>query len=93
MDQVRETLKEYDDSIAKFSDLLRLPRAKEEHKRSVHYWVNGNRPLVKSESVLYNKLLEDNDFVALAWKANDRTLLEDMVERLVRAFPSLVERF
>lgn len=54
--------------------------------------MQGNKPLVRSESIVYDKILEDNDFIALAWKANDRTSLEDMVERLVRAFPNLVKR-
>ncbi|CAF3526591.1 unnamed protein product [Fusarium graminearum] len=93
MKEVQETLKQYDDSVTRFSELLRLPQAKEDHKRSVHCWMQGNKPLVRSESIVYDKILEDNDFIALAWKANDRTSLEDMVERLVRAFPNLVKRF
>ncbi|KAH7178902.1 hypothetical protein DER46DRAFT_592313 [Fusarium sp. MPI-SDFR-AT-0072] len=93
MNEIHEKLKQYDNSLARFSELLCLPQAKEDHKRSVHHWMQGNKPLVKSESVVFNRCLEDNDFIALAWKASDRTSLEDMIERLIRFFPNLVERF
>lgn len=36
--------------------------------------------------------MEDHDLIALAWKAKDRTSLEDMVERRIRSFPNLVQR-
>lgn len=93
MNEIHLKLEQYDTSLARFSDLLRLPQAKEDHKRSVYHWMQGNKPLVKSESGIFDRCLDDNDFIALAWKASDRTLLEDMTERLIRFFPNLMERF
>ena len=69
-----------------------MPHADEDHKASVLHWVQGNKPLVKSESFIFDRFMEDHDLIALAWKAKDRTSLEDLVERRIRSFPNLVQR-
>ena len=54
--------------------------------------MEANKPLARSETAIFDRLLQDDDFVALACKPNDRTSFEDMVEKLIRYFPSLEAR-
>jgi len=69
--------------------MLALPQAQTKHRQSLDNWVNGNKPLVRSESTCFVGSLEDEDYVALRPDEPDTAGLEALLEMSLKAFPKL----
>jgi hypothetical protein len=69
--------------------MLALPQAEPRHRQSVENWINGNKPLVRSESACFLEGLNDEDYVALRAHEPDTAGLEVLLETLLKAFPKI----
>jgi hypothetical protein len=75
--------------MIEYKQMLTLPQAQDNHRHSVRNWVDGNKPLVRSESSCFLNNTEGNDFVSLETENGDRTGLETLLEMSVRRFPRI----
>lgn len=66
-----------------------LPRARKRHRRSVHNWVNGNKPIVRSESASLIAAPSAKDYITLHTEDSDRAGFELFLDRVVQPYPRL----
>jgi hypothetical protein len=64
-----------------------LPQAQPKHQASVEHWVNGNKPLVRSECGWIMETRHAEDCIAIKSEERDRGGLESLFDILVRTFP------
>ncbi|CZR51425.1 uncharacterized protein PAC_01301 [Phialocephala subalpina] len=76
LQQVAAELKDYDKGVLRFHRMIALPRARKRHRRSVHNWVNGNKPVVRSESASLIAAPSAKDHIALHAEDSDRAGFE-----------------
>jgi hypothetical protein len=69
--------------------MIALPRARKRHRRSVHNWVNGNKPVVRSESASLIAAPSAKDYIALHAEDSDRAGFELFFDRVVQSYPRL----
>jgi hypothetical protein len=62
------------------------------YRESVRNWVNGNKPLVRSESRSFLGLTDENDYIALCSSEAESSELESLLDMALWAFPKL-ERY
>lgn len=68
---------------------MEIPQATKKHRRSVYNWVNGNKPVVRSESQCLVGIVDDEDYIALNTDETDRAGLEGLFDRVVQSWPRL----
>lgn len=69
--------------------MLALPQAPVKHRKSIRNWVNGTKPLVRSESLCFLEGFHEDDFVALNAGDSDEGALEALFYWLLRALPKI----
>lgn len=69
--------------------MLALPQSEPRHRQSVENWINGNKPLVRSESACFLERLNDEDYIALGVDEPDTAGLEALLETSLKAFPKI----
>ena len=65
---------------------MALPEGRKKHRRSVHNWVDGNKPLVRSESASFLEALTGEDYIALNADP-DRAGLETLLDNVMQSCP------
>ena len=68
-----------------------LPQAQIKHRKSVEHWVNGNKPLVRSESGWILRSRREEDYIAVRAEDPDRGGLESLFDIIVKAYPRLAK--
>jgi hypothetical protein len=68
-----------------------LPQAQIRHRQSVEYWVDGNKPLVRSESGCILGSLCEEDYISVRAEDSDRGGLETLFDIIVKAYPRLAK--
>ncbi|KAG9231492.1 hypothetical protein BJ875DRAFT_506648 [Amylocarpus encephaloides] len=89
LQQVAAELKDYDKGVLRFHRMISLPRARKRHRRSVHNWVDGNKPVVRSESASPMAAPIAKDYIALHAEDSDRAGFERFLDRVVQSCPRL----
>ncbi|KUJ24439.1 uncharacterized protein LY89DRAFT_727466 [Mollisia scopiformis] len=89
LQQVAAELKDYDKGVLRYQRMMALPRARKSHRRSVHNWVNGNKPVVRSESASLIAAPFTKDYIALNVEDSDRAGFELFFDRLMQSCPRL----
>ena len=69
--------------------MVALPATHKKHRRSVHNWVNGNKPVVRSESASFLEAVDDEDFIALNAQQPNRDGFELLFDYIVQSWPPL----
>jgi hypothetical protein len=69
--------------------MIALPGVRRKHCRSLYNWVNGNKPLVKSESTSFLEACTIDDYVALNAEDSDRAGFELLFDYAVQSCPPL----
>jgi hypothetical protein len=69
--------------------MIALPRARKRHRRSVHNWVMGNKPVVRSESAALITAPIAKDYIALNAEDSDSAGFELFFDCTLQAFPHL----
>jgi hypothetical protein len=72
--------------------MLALPKAQTKHRQSVENWIDGNKPLVRSESACFLGSLADDDYVALKVDETDWAGLESLLEVALKTFPKIAKQ-
>jgi hypothetical protein len=72
--------------------MLGLVEAESQHQGSVKNWMDGTKPIVRSEASWVMQLLESDDFVALKSKETDKAGLESLLERILKKWPRLFSK-
>ncbi|TVY87796.1 hypothetical protein LAWI1_G005850 [Lachnellula willkommii] len=89
LQQIETALGSYDRAVLVYHNMLALPQAQTQHRQSLEDWVNGNKPLVRSESTCFVGSLKDEDYVTLRPDEPDTAGLEALLEMSLKAFPKL----
>jgi hypothetical protein len=78
-----------DNAVLRYQHLMQLPSATLRSKASVRNWVDGHKPLVRSESHIFLDQIEDEDFMALhqADHGFDQGLLFNLLELAISFAP------
>lgn len=82
-------MKNQDKHVLAYHQLMCLPEAQTKHRRSLAHWVDGNKPLVRSESACFIGSLNDNDFVILSPPEEDQAVPEAALDWALKTFPRL----
>lgn len=69
--------------------MIALPGARKKHRRSIHNWVNGNKPVVRSESAPFLDAVTSEDYIALNAEEPDRAGFELLCDHVVQSCPRL----
>ncbi|KAH8631284.1 hypothetical protein IG631_12967 [Alternaria alternata] len=85
--EIKSKLRDYDQSILEYSSILRLPDADKQNQHNVKKWMEGIKPVVRSEADWVSHLVESDDFVALSSEEASRTGIEHMLDYVVRKWP------
>ena len=80
-----------DRTVIQYQQMLALPQATPRNRQSVKNWIEGNKPLVRSESICFLENSGDNDFVAPRGDTGDEGLLEALIEVLGSHVPGLMK--
>lgn len=67
--------------------MLQLSGAKKQHLISIKNWMDGNRPIVRSESDWVLQLLSSEDFIALKASDGGEAGLENLLDRVLKKWP------
>ncbi len=67
--------------------MLQLPTASDRDYESVRNWVQGNKPLVRSESSLFLQPVKDGDIVALRDVPRSTGIISKLLEKVVPSIP------
>lgn len=89
VERIKQELREYDTAVLNFHSILALPQAQTKNIRSVENWVNGTKPLVRSESHWILGKRRQEDYIALKPDDADRAGFESLFDITVRRFPRL----
>ncbi|KAI1083597.1 hypothetical protein F5B20DRAFT_527675 [Whalleya microplaca] len=89
LEQVDIKLRQYNEAVHRFDSMLRLPEARERHCQSVYNWVDGNKPLVRSESACYLGCLEHEDYIVLGFDESDKAGMESLIDVIAKKFPAV----
>jgi len=81
-----------DNSVLKYSKMLRLAGAETQHQQNVKNWMDGNRPIVRSEAGWVSCLLESEDFVALNPIESSKAGLENLLDRILKRWPRFLAK-
>ena len=77
-----------DQAVLEYHWMLELAPAPQKHIESVRNWVNGKKPLIRSESTVFLETSEQEDFVALKGsQANDTGIIENLLEIAIKRCP------
>ncbi|KAK0659741.1 hypothetical protein QBC41DRAFT_44690 [Cercophora samala] len=87
--QIRLKIEQYDKHLLGYYQLMCLPEAQTKHRQSIAHWVDGNKPLVRSESACFIGSLNDNDFVTLSPPDDDQAVPEVVLDWALKTFPRL----
>lgn len=89
MKELNQQLEIYDNAVLRYQNLMQLPSATPRSKASVRNWVDGHKPLVRSESQTFLDRIEDDDFMALHRENHgfDRGLLFNLLELAISSAP------
>ena len=69
--------------------MIALPAARKKHRRSVYNWVNGNKPVVRSESGSFLEAVAGEDYVTLGSEGPDRSGFEILLDNVAQKWPLL----
>ncbi|KAF2735736.1 hypothetical protein EJ04DRAFT_542850 [Polyplosphaeria fusca] len=89
IEEVRVKLEEYDKSVLRYNQLSKISRAECQHQQSVKNWMDGNKPVVRSEADWVSHLLYSDDFMALQCNDSDKAGLEAVIETILKKWPAL----
>ncbi|PVI01283.1 hypothetical protein DM02DRAFT_728018 [Periconia macrospinosa] len=89
LQRIKAELTDYDNSILRFHQMVALPEARKRHLYSVHNWVNGNKPVVRSENNPFQEAITSEDYIAMHAEVADRAGLELVLDHFVQSFPRL----
>ena len=70
--------------------MLELSAVSDRNYESVKDWVDGNKPLVRSESSLYLQSVKDGDIIALRDGSRSQGVIANLLERIVPMLPRKV---
>lgn len=87
MNDVEMQLAKYDDAVLRFSKMLDLPAVSDRNYESVRNWVQGNKPLVRSESSLFLQPVKDADMVALRGVTRSEGIISTLLEKIIPSIP------
>lgn len=93
LEQIRTRLQIYDKAVLDFNNMLRLPEAQHMQCQSVHNWVVGNKPLVRSESSCYLACLESEDYVVLGQDESEKAGMESLIDVMMKSLPAVARHF
>jgi hypothetical protein len=80
-------VKTLDHSVLEYTQVLRLSDAKKQHLNSIKNCMDGNKPVVQSESDCVSHLLNSDDFMALKASENGEAGLENLLDRALKKWP------
>jgi len=80
-------VKTLDHSVLEYTQMLRLSDAKKQHLNSIKNWMDGNKPVVRSESDWVSHLLSSDDFIALKASHSGEAGLENLLDRVLKKWP------
>jgi hypothetical protein len=66
-----------------------IPSASQRHRRSVFNWVNGNRPVVRSESHCLLNIMDSDDYIIVNDDNVDKAGLESLFDYIIQSWPYL----
>ena len=78
-----------DQSVLDYQQMVTLPQAEEDQKQSVRNWVDGNKPLVRSESIPFLNTEDNDDYITLKGEGLDSGVMEAMLERSIKHIPRI----
>jgi hypothetical protein len=87
MRNCRGDVKTIDQSVLEYTQMLQLSDAKKQHLNSIKNWMDGNKPVVRSESDWVLHLLSSNDFIALKASDSGEAGLENLLDRALKRWP------
>ncbi len=77
-----------DNLLARYRGLVALKPVSRENCKSFSNWIDGSRPLVRSEARVWDDLEDLEDFVQIADEPHDYGLLDQGIESLLPKFSS-----
>lgn len=72
--------------------MLQISGAKKQHLESISNWMDGYRPVVRSESDWVLHLLKSDDFIALKASDGGEAGLENLLDRVLKKWPNLFSK-
>lgn len=69
--------------------MLDLPAVSDRNYESVKNWVQGNKPLVRSESSLFLQPVKDADMVALHDVSRSEGIISALLEKVIPLIPQV----
>jgi hypothetical protein len=76
-----------DRSVLEYGRMLQLSDAKTQHLDSIKNWVDGNKPVVSSESECFAQIHSSNDFIALRASDSGEAGLDSLLDRALKKWP------
>lgn len=87
MEEIQVKIHNYDQSVLEYRRMLQLSDAKNQHLNSIKNWIDGNKPIVRSESDWVLHLLSSDDFIALKASDGGEAGLENLLDRALKKWP------